>query len=92
MQKQRVDILNGKGFQGTSCFESYRRMLISSAWTPVAQKSTFWIMREEFVNNAVYLAKMKGTLRELLLIRSGWKVKTETFQPLFVSYGVYHRR
>lgn len=46
MQKLRVDILKGISFQGTNCFESYRHMLPSSAWTPDAHKSTFRIMQE----------------------------------------------
>ncbi len=48
MQKLRVDILKGISFQGTNCFESYRHMLPSSAWTPDAGTSTFWTMQEEY--------------------------------------------
>ncbi len=47
MQRQRVDILKGKAFQSTNCFESYRHMLISGAWTPDAGTLTFWTMQEE---------------------------------------------
>ncbi|MBQ3945913.1 MAG: hypothetical protein II670_09960 [Alphaproteobacteria bacterium] len=48
MQKQRVDISNGIGFQSTNCFESYRRMLTPDTWAPKADILTFWTMQEKY--------------------------------------------
>lgn len=53
MQKQRVDILKGMGFQSNMSFETYLRMLISEAWTPDSDMSTFWIMREKYNHAAM---------------------------------------
>ena len=43
----RVDILKGKGIQGTSCFESYRHDLNSVITKPKMCYKTFCITRHD---------------------------------------------
>ena len=46
-------VYHESGASRSLCFESYRHMLPSCAWTPDAHKSTFRIMRENPYHTAM---------------------------------------